>query len=176
MLREDRRDKVNRYEKIQMYERRMKLEQINNRMEKIEEMQKERYLLDEERRKIGEELNYKKTIMLNRLGKIIRSNEQFTKEEINDYVFKNIKPHTTKSMINTNSKFKIYNNTSDNEEDGENKEDEHNTGGNRQGENINNNNKNINEQTDNKNDNKDEKNKNSNKIEIKENDNNINKK
>ena len=79
-------------------------------------------------------------------------------------------------MINTNSKFKIYNNTSDNEEDGENKEDEYNTGGNSQGKNINNNNKNIKEQTDNKNDNKDKKNENSNKMEIKENDYNINKK
>ena len=54
-----------------MYERRMKLEQINNRMEKIEEMQKERYLLDEERRKMEGELNHKKSIMLNRLSKII---------------------------------------------------------------------------------------------------------
>jgi hypothetical protein len=145
MLREDRKDRVKQYEKIQMFERRMKLEQINNRMEKIEEMQKERYLLDEERRKMEEEMKYKKSVMLNRLSKIIRSNEPYTKEEIADYVFKNIKPHTTKSMINTSNKFQLYNDTSENEEDRENKEGEHNehntnSDENNKKENINNNN------------------------------------
>ena len=34
MQREDRKDRVMRYEKIKSYERRVKMEQINNRMEK----------------------------------------------------------------------------------------------------------------------------------------------
>ena len=109
MMREDRKDRVIRNEKIQSFERRIKMEQINNRMERIEEMQKERYLLDEERKKMEQNLNNKKSIMLDRLNKIIRSDENYTKEEIIDYVFRDIKPNTTKSLNNTKSNFKLYN-------------------------------------------------------------------
>ena len=84
MIREDRKDRVMRNEKIQSFERKLKMEQRNMRMEKIEEMQKEKYLLDEERRKMESELNNKKNIMLNRLSKIIRSNDYLSKEEICD--------------------------------------------------------------------------------------------
>ena len=104
--------------------------------------------------------------MLNRLSKIIKSNDQFTKDEIVDYVFRNIKPHTTKSMINSKNKFNIYN-TSDNDEVKENKEEENNDEM-EQNENENKNNENINGQNDNKNNNQDEKKKND--------DNNINEK
>ena len=72
-------------------------------------MQKERYLLDEERKKMEQNLNNKKSIMLDRLNKIIRSDENYTKEEIIDYVFRDIKPNTTKSLNNTKSNFKLYN-------------------------------------------------------------------
>ena len=109
MMREDRKDRVMRNEKIQSFERKLKMEQINNRMEKIEEMQKERYLLDEERKKMEQKLSNKKSIMLDRLNKIIRSDENFTKEEIIDYVFRDVKPNTTKSMVSTKSNFKLYN-------------------------------------------------------------------
>ena len=43
-------------------------------------------------------MNNKKEIMLNRLSKIIKSDEYLTKEEIINYVFNNIKPNTTKSV------------------------------------------------------------------------------
>ena len=101
MMREDRKDRVIRNEKIKSFERKLKMDQINLRMEKIEEMKKERYLLDEQRRKMESEMNNRKSIMLNRLSQIIRSDEYYTKDEIIDYVFNNISPSTTKSMNNT---------------------------------------------------------------------------
>ena len=60
MIREVRKDQVIRNGKTQSFKRKFKMEQINLRMEKIEEMQKERHLLDEERRKMEEEINKKK--------------------------------------------------------------------------------------------------------------------
>ena len=54
-------------------------------------------------------MNNKKNIMLNRLSKIIRSNDYLSKEEIIDYVFRDVKPNTTKSMVSTKSNFKLYN-------------------------------------------------------------------
>ena len=90
MMREDRKDRVIRNEKIKSFERKLKMDQINNRMEKIEEMKKERYLLDEQRKKMEAEINNRKSIMLNRLSQIIRSDEYYTRDEIIDYVFRNI--------------------------------------------------------------------------------------
>ena len=100
MMREDRKDKVVRNEKIQNFNRKQKMEQINARMEKIEEMKREKYLLEEERKRIEAEMNNKKDIMMNRLSKVVKSDEYFTKDEIIDYVFNDKKPNTTKSMSN----------------------------------------------------------------------------
>ena len=52
MMREDRKIRVVQNEKIQNFERQQKMEKINERMERIEDMKREKYLLDEERRKI----------------------------------------------------------------------------------------------------------------------------
>ena len=50
MMREDRKIRVVQNDKIQKFERKQKMEQINARMERIEDMKRERYLLEEERR------------------------------------------------------------------------------------------------------------------------------
>ena len=55
-------------------------------------MQKDRYLLEEERRKNEDEMNEKKNNMLKRLEKVIKSDKNMTKDEIMDYVINNIEP------------------------------------------------------------------------------------
>ena len=116
MMREDRKIRVVQNDKIQNFERLQKMEQINARMEKIEEMKREKNLLDEERRKMENEMNNKKEAMMGRLRKIIKSDEYFTKEEIIDYVFNDNKPnHKNQNQNNINDE--------DNNKDNENKED-----------------------------------------------------
>lgn len=65
--------------------------------------------------KIESELNNKKIVMLDRLNKVIKTNDNLTKEEIIDYVFRDIKPHTTKSMTDINGKIDILNNSENKE-------------------------------------------------------------
>ena len=63
------------------------MEQINERMKRIDNIQKDRYLLEEERKKVEDEIINKKKIMLKRLQNVINSNKKMTKNEIMDYVF-----------------------------------------------------------------------------------------
>ena len=100
MMREDRKIRVVQNEKIQNFERKQKMEKINERMERIEDMKREKYLLDEERRKIENEMNNKKVVMMDRLRKVMKSDEHFTKDEIIDYVFHDIKPNSHKNNEN----------------------------------------------------------------------------
>ena len=73
------------------------MEKINERMERIEDMKREKYLLDEERRKIEDEMNNKKDVMMGRLRKVMKSDEYFTRNEIIDYVLHDIKPNSHKN-------------------------------------------------------------------------------
>ena len=79
------------------------MEKINERMERIEDMKREKYLLDEERRKIENEMNNKKVVMMDRLRKVMKSDEYFTKDEIIDYVFHDIKPNSHKNDENNDN-------------------------------------------------------------------------
>lgn len=103
MMREDRKIRVVQNEKIQNFERQQKMEKINERMERIEDMKREKYLLDEERRKIENEMNNKKVVMMDRLRKVMKSDEYFTKDEIIDYVFHDIKPNSHKNDENNDN-------------------------------------------------------------------------
>ena len=87
MSREDRKNRVLRKERVKDFERSQKMEEINARMQRIDDMKKDRYLLEEERRKMENELNFKKTNMLKRLQNIIKSDKHMNKNEIMDYVF-----------------------------------------------------------------------------------------
>ena len=119
MMREDRKIRVVQNDKIQTFERLQKMEQINARMERIEDMKRERQFLDEERRKMENEMNNKKDVMLRRLRKVMKSDEYFTKDEIIDYVFNDIKP------IHKNND-KNQNKTNDNEKEDNKDEKENN--------------------------------------------------
>ena len=92
MSREDRKNRVIRSERVKDFERSQQLDKINNRIKRIENMQKDRYLLEEERRKNEDEMNEKKNTMLKRLEKVIKSDKNMTKDEIMDYVINNIEP------------------------------------------------------------------------------------
>jgi hypothetical protein len=123
MMREDRKIRVVQNEKIQNFERQQKMEKINERMERIEDMKREKYLLDEERRKIENEMNNKKVVMMDRLRKVMKSDEYFTKDEIIDYVFHDIKPnsHKNNENANANKDEKKENNTPNDNKEKENK-------------------------------------------------------
>ena len=92
MSNEDRKNKVIRSERVKDFERSMKMETITARMMRIENMQKDKYLLEEERRKIENEINSKKDVMLLRLGKVLKNDKILSKSEILDYVINDIKP------------------------------------------------------------------------------------
>ena len=87
MSREDRKNRVLRQERVKDFQRTQKMEQINERMKRIDNIQKDRYLLEEERKKVEDEIINKKKIMLKRLQNVINSNKKMTKNEIMDYVF-----------------------------------------------------------------------------------------
>ena len=52
--REDRKNRVIRKERVRDFQRTQKMDKINQRMKRIDNMQKDRYLLEEERKKIEE--------------------------------------------------------------------------------------------------------------------------
>ena len=111
MSREDRKNRVMRSERVKDFERSLKMDMINQRMQRIENMQKDRYILEEERRKIENEMNTKKSVMLNRLEKVMKDDEiNMTKDEILDYVINDIKPgHKNKNEENKKEKNKEIN-------------------------------------------------------------------
>ena len=74
------------------------MDQISARMKRIDNLQKDRSLLEEERKKIEDEIYNKKKIMLERLQNVIRSNKSMEREEIMDYVF-DVK-NTSKTPMN----------------------------------------------------------------------------
>jgi hypothetical protein len=61
-------------------------------MQILKEKKKKKNEENEERRRLEDEINKDKQIMMDRLQYIIKSDGEYTKEEINDYVFKGIKP------------------------------------------------------------------------------------
>ena len=92
LSREDRKNRVMRSERVKDFERSVKMDMINARMQRIDNMQKDRYMLEEERRKMEDELSNKKSVMLKRLEKVMKDDRNMTKEEITDYVFNDVKP------------------------------------------------------------------------------------
>lgn len=87
MSREDRKNRVIRRERVKDFQRTQKLDKINARMQRIDNLQKDRILLEEERKKLEDEIYTKRNNMLKRLQKVIKSDKKMTKNEIMDYVF-----------------------------------------------------------------------------------------
>ena len=87
MCREDRKNRVIRKERVKDFQRTQKMDKIIARMKRIDNLQKDRFSLEEERKRLEDEIYNKKTIMLQRLQKVIKSNKNMSKSEIMDYVF-----------------------------------------------------------------------------------------
>ena len=83
----DRKNRVIRNEKAQEYEREEKMKSILERMEKIDKMKKQQQKINEERAQAQEEIREKKQIMLDRFAKVMQMDKDFTKEEIENYIF-----------------------------------------------------------------------------------------
>ena len=60
MKREDRQIKIEQNERIKNFERELKMSQINERIEKLEDIKNERNLLEEKRKQMEKELNDEK--------------------------------------------------------------------------------------------------------------------
>ena len=114
MSREDRKNRVMRRERVKDFERSVKLDMINARMERIENMQKDRYMLDEERRKMEDDISNKKSVMLRRLEKVMKDDRDMTKEEIMDYVFNDVKPGQKNKEENKKEDININDNSARN--------------------------------------------------------------
>ena len=87
LSRMDRKNRVIRNEKAQEYEREEKMKSILERMEKIDKMKKQQQKINEERAQAQEEIREKKQIMLDRFAKVMQMDKDFTKEEIENYIF-----------------------------------------------------------------------------------------
>ena len=113
--REDRKNRVIRSERIKDFERSLKMDKINERMKRIDNMQKDRYLLEEERRIIENEMDMKKSVMLQRLQKVMKDDEiNMTKDEILNYVINDVKPgHKNKNEDNNKNNSKENNKEND---------------------------------------------------------------
>ena len=74
------------------YLRKEKLEKINKKMNKIDQIRLEKQYHSEERKKKEIELNGEKEIMLKRLEKFLHSDKNYRKQDIYKYVFDGKKP------------------------------------------------------------------------------------
>ena len=110
LSREDRKNRVMRSERVKDFERSVKMDMINARMQRIENMQKDRYMLEQERRNMEDGLSNKKTLMLKRLEKVMKDDRNMTKDEITDFVFNDVKPgHKNKDEENKRQEHKDIN-------------------------------------------------------------------
>ena len=116
-----------REENAKEYLRSLKFENMAKRTQMLLEKQEKKKEEKEERRRLEDEINKDKQIMMERLQNILHTDEEFTKEEVNDYVFKGIYPKKMKKdEQNKNEENKDVNNEKETEEKNnkEKKEDE----------------------------------------------------
>ena len=92
MSREDRKNRVLRMERAKDFERTQKMEMIEKRMERIDNMQKDKNLIEEERRRIENDIKNRKTSMFCRLQKLYKNDKNLSKDQILDYVINDIRP------------------------------------------------------------------------------------
>ena len=81
-----------REENAKEYKRTLIIENMNKRLELFHEKSKKKNEETVERKRLEEEINKHKQVMLERLQEIMDNEGDYTKEEINNYVFKGIKP------------------------------------------------------------------------------------
>ena len=93
MLREDRKIKIEQNERAKKFERELLYGQIQERMEKLDDIKNEKILLEEKRKLMEKELIDEKEGMENRLEKIMKHEEFLSRDEILEYVFNDRKPN-----------------------------------------------------------------------------------
>ena len=77
----------------------LKLEKIDKRRQLMKEKKEKENEENAQKKKIKEEIIKDKQIMMERLRDIMQSREEFTKEEINNYVLDGVKPKIKKNYI-----------------------------------------------------------------------------
>ncbi len=91
----------------------------------LQEKKEKKHEENEERRRLEDEINKDKQIMLERLQNILHNDGTFTKEEVNDYVFKGVFPKKIKKDEQNKNE---ENNDANNEKEKEEKEEKNNKG------------------------------------------------
>ena len=108
-----------REENAKEYKRSLKIENMNKRNELLQEKNQKKKEENTERKRLEEEINKNKQIMLERLQAIMKSEGNYTKEEVNNYVFKGIKPQR-KNKEEKNEENNNNNNEDDKMDEGKN--------------------------------------------------------
>ena len=93
-----------REENAREYKINLKLEKMNKKRELIKEKKEKEIKENNEKRKIKEDIIKDKQIMMERLKDIMNCGQEFTKDEVNDYVLNGIKPKI-KTKEDENKKF-----------------------------------------------------------------------
>ena len=118
------RTKYLREENVKEYIRSLKFQSMTRKSQELQEKVDKKNEENEERRRLEEEINKDRQVMMDRLQLILHSDGEYTKEEVNDYVFKGIKPKKKKKEEqNKNEENNDINNEKENNED-KNKENE----------------------------------------------------
>jgi len=89
ILREDRKNRVKRSEKIKEYNRKKLLDSINERFKKMEKIKRDKQNLDTERKIMQEQMRQKKQKMMYKFKILIHSDKFYKREEFYDYIFNN---------------------------------------------------------------------------------------
>ena len=87
MKREDTADNLSRYERQQELERQKKVKQIEKRNEKMEDMQKEKQKINNQKRTLGNNLAERKKFLMDKVSTILTTGQYKTKEDIYRKVF-----------------------------------------------------------------------------------------
>ena len=112
------RTKYLREENVKEYIRSLKFQSMTRKSQELQEKVDKKNEENEERRRLEEEINKDRQVMMDRLQLILHSDGEYNKEEVNDYVFKGIKPKKKKKEEqNKNEENNDINNEKENNED-----------------------------------------------------------
>lgn len=89
-----------REENAKEYKLNLKLENIDKRRQLIQEKKKKKIEENTKKKNIKEEIVKDRKVMMDRLKEIMDRNEEYTKEEINNYVLNGIEPYKNKKEQN----------------------------------------------------------------------------
>ena len=109
-----------REENAKEYKRNLKMESMTKRLAQLKEKKQKKDEETEERRRLEDEINKDKQVMMNRLQAIFQSDGEYTKDEVNDYVFKGVKPKKKKKE--EQNKSDMNNDENNNQNENENNE------------------------------------------------------